>query len=143
MPQNDSFSPSRPDGSPEPVVGIPTAVTNEAARTGQIVRAVEAAIHAAMGPIKTDVERIERNGHGNFRWLLFAFAAGFLVLAGMAIEAYRWSHEDTTALATRLDTRYDKVDDRLAGQNATLIEIKTKLGDLLERIPPVPTPIRK
>jgi hypothetical protein len=72
--------------------------------------------------IRQDVREIKGYRHTDFLIYASMFAAGFIALAGMFIVGYL------------------KLDDRIRVLNNTSIRVDTKLEDLLQRIPPVPTP---
>jgi hypothetical protein len=90
--------------------------------------------------LRKDIREVRSHHRTEFIILLTAFAAAFLILAGMSIGAYRWAREDTTADITGVNGRLDKIESRQAPMNDTLIRVDTKLEDLLARIPPTPTP---
>ena len=62
--------------------------------------------------------------------MISLFGAGFLVLAAMTIEAYRWGHDDLVASSTRLETKLDKLDDRTVAMGLTLSKIEQHLQDM-------------
>lgn len=89
-----------------------------AGQTRLLIKAVEDAVQG----LKEDVRDIKSHRHSDFVFHICIFGGGFLVLAGMLI------------------TGYMKLDDRLMAITNTSIRAETKLEDLLQRIPPVPTP---
>ena len=137
MSQSDPYGPARADGAPD-AVGTPPALTYDAARTGQMVRALEAAVAAGLGSLKGDVERLERIGHTNFLRILMAFAAGFLILAGMTIESYRWSREDLAAAQNAIKSSLDKQAAQIDRTKISVARVEQKLDDLTHPLSPLP-----
>jgi hypothetical protein len=62
--------------------------------------------------------------------LLYVFGAGFVAL----VAVFGWGY-------SRLDDRFTRADERRESMEKTLTRIETKLEDLLQRIPPVQTPV--
>jgi hypothetical protein len=86
-----------------------------AGQTRILVKALE----DGLTDLKTDVRDIK-----NYRFTdLRAFAAGFVLLAGMMIYAYF------------------KIEERSQNLSTAMTRIETKFEDLLARVPPVQTPI--
>jgi hypothetical protein len=79
--------------------------------------------------LKDDIKEIKDNRHSDFIFHVNILGGGFLLLAGMIIASY-----------LLLDSRMSKSDDRVNTLTNTSVRIETKLEDLLQRIPPVPTP---
>ena len=75
-------------------------------------------------------EDIKSHRHSDFVFHITVLAAGFLVLGGMLIFGY-----------FRLDDRITKSDDKINTLTNAVTRINTQLEDLLERIPPVQTPV--
>ena|SRR6516225_11354388 len=96
---------------------VPTDIAG-AASTRIIVEAVKETV----AELKSDVRDIKSHRFSDLIWHISVLAAGFVLLAGMMIAAYFKLEEKIEALSTS-NTR-----------------IETKLEDLLQRIPPVPTP---
>lgn len=139
---SEQFGPEREEGAPLPGTqeGMPPHINPAAAQTGQVVRAVQDAVRQGLSDIKADLTKIETRSHTDYHRLLYIFGAGFLALAAMTIEAYRWGHEDLIAASSKVETRIEKTDDRVVSMGNSLSRIDQKLQDLLERIPPVQTP---
>jgi hypothetical protein len=126
------------DPSPE---GGPVKLSPESRQTGQIVRAVQDAVHQGLREVRADLSRVETRAHTDYFRTLGAFALGFVALASMVIQAYRWGHEDLSAASVRLEGRIEKLDDRMVAISSNLTRTDQKLQDLSDRVPPVPTPI--
>jgi hypothetical protein len=93
-----------------------------AAGTGQLRLIVQ--------ELKDDIKEIKSHRHSDFVFHLSVLAGGFILLATMLIVGY-----------FKLDERIIKSDDKINTLANNLTRIETKLGDLLERIPPVQTPV--
>lgn len=78
---------------------------------------------------KISVDRQLQQLHGDVRNLLFGFAGGFLVLAGMIGGLY--VHVD--AKFDRANERVDRVNERAAATQVQVERINAKLDLLLER----------
>jgi hypothetical protein len=122
------------DGAEPPKAG-PPPVSAETAQTGILVRAIEAAL---VEPLKR-ISELRSDNRTDQKWMLTAFAAGFLLLAGMMITGYHWLDERIIAQSTRLEDRLGKTDDRVNSLGSLLTRVDQKLQDLLDRIPPQPT----
>ena len=101
---------------------VATVLPTGAGHTQAIVKSLESSITEIRGEIR----EIKANRHSDFVYLITAFAAGFVLLAGLVA------------------TSYFRLDDKIERLNAVSIRVDTKLEDLLQRIPPVvaPTPKR-
>jgi hypothetical protein len=86
------------------------------------VRIIVNAIEENVKELRNDVREINSQRHPDFIFYISIFAAGFVVLAGMMIVGYL------------------KLDDKIGELDRRLIRVDTKLEDLLQRIPPIPTP---
>lgn len=103
---------------PQQFANVPPPEIAGAAQTRLLIKAIE----DSLKDLKDDVKDIKSHRHTDFVFHISIFGAGFLLLAGMLIFGY-----------FRLDDRVSKLSD-------TSIRVDTKLGDLLERIPPVQAP---
>lgn len=110
-----------PAGSlpPGEMPNVPPQDMAGAAHTRIIVEAVKETV----AELKTDVKDIKGHRVSDTRWHLSIFGGGFIILAGMLI------------------TGYFKLNDRIENVETGLTRVETQLDDLLQRIPPVPTPI--
>lgn len=150
---------ARQDVSVDPASeGGPALSNQDLAITAQIVRAVQDAVHHGLLEVKSDLARTEARSHTDYFRTLCAFATGFVVLAGMVIESYRWGHDELTSttakIEARIDTvegridkrldkiedRIDKIDDRMITIGNNLARTDQKLQDLSDRLatPPMP-----
>jgi hypothetical protein len=82
--------------------------------------------------LKNDIKDIKDYRHTDFVAHISLLGGSFLLLAGMIIFGY-----------FKLDERIGKSDDRIHAITNSTTRIDTKLEDLLQRIPPVPTPAPK
>lgn len=82
--------------------------------------------------LKDDIRDIKSHRHSDFIVYVSMLAGGFLILAGMLIFGY-----------FKLDDRISRSDDKINALATTSVRIDTKLEDLLQRIPPVSTPLPK
>jgi hypothetical protein len=112
-------------GEPNPS-GVPPDVGQETPQTRALVRALENALR----DFRSDITDVRTRAHTDFFRMLGVFALGFLALAGMVIEAYRWGHEDLGAAVTKLEARMDKIDDRGITTENTLSRIEQHLQDM-------------
>jgi hypothetical protein len=128
------------EGTPTPE-GTPTQLNSDAVRTGQMVRAVQAAVRDGLSDIKTDLVRIESRGDAHFHRLLLIFGAGFLAVASAFGWGYTRMDDHIVASTSRLEDKITRLEDKLAtlGNNQTRTD--QKLQDLLDRVPPVQTPL--
>lgn len=83
-----------------------------------------------VGELKDDIRDIKSHRHSDFVFHVTVLAGGFLLLAGMLIFGY-----------FRLDDRITKSDDKINSLTNQVTRTNTQLEDLLERIPPVQTPV--
>jgi hypothetical protein len=116
-------------GPPQQLPNVPPDVSVAAGQARLLIKAVENAVEE----LKKDVREIKSHQRTDLVNNAKMFAAGFLILAGMLIYGY-----------FRLDDRLTKMneilDSRITTLNNIAIRVDTKLEDLLQRIPPVPTP---
>lgn len=71
----------------------------------------------------TNVKDIRSHRFSDLLWYISSLAAGIVLLGGMIVAAYL------------------KIDDRIHDMSTALTRVETKLDDLLQRIPPIPTPV--
>ena len=115
--------------------GAPADIGQETPQTRALVRALEHALR----DFREDLVEVKTRAHTDFFRTLWVFGVGFVLLAGMVIEAYRWAADDLRLASTRLENRIDKVDDRVVTTGNTLTRVDQKLQDLLDRVPATPT----
>lgn len=101
---------------------MPNVPPQNIAGAGQ-TRLIVEAVKESVAELKNDVRDIKGHRISDMRWHLGAFAAGFIILGGMLITAYF------------------RLDDRINTLDTSMTRIETKLDDLLQHIPPLPTPI--
>lgn len=99
----------------------PKNISQGAAQAGQIIRGIQDSLSA----VQLDIKDLRREAHHDFWSLLKTFGAGFIILGGMLIYGYF------------------RLEDQITALDRTLIKVETKLDDLLQRIPPVPTPPKR
>lgn len=121
-------------------VGVPPQAPSTPHPAANQARLAADLLGPTLEELRKDIREVRAHHRTEFIILLTAFAAAFLVLAGMSIGAYRWARDDALADATRISGLIDKVESRQGATNDTMIRVETKLEDLLARIPPVPTP---
>ena len=109
------------NNTPEVISEEPTDLSPGIAQTRVIVRAVQ----ESLSDVKTDLREITKKEHDHFLLLLKIFGAAFVLLSGMLIFGYF------------------RLEDRVVSLDASSIRIDTKLEDLLQRIPPIPTPLKR
>jgi hypothetical protein len=105
-----------------------------------LVRAVQEAVEGSVGHLRTEIGKVQTHARSDLKWTLAALAAGFVLLGGMMFEAYHWVDEHITTAAFRLEDKLSKTDDKVGTLGINQARTDQKLQDLLERIPPVPTP---
>jgi hypothetical protein len=120
--------------------GAPTALTPIAQQTGMLVRAVQEAVQDSVGHLRTEIAQVHVHARSDLKWTMAAFAAGFVLLGGMIFEAYHWVDGHVGTSVTRLEDKISKTDDKVDALGISQARIDQKLQDLLDRIPPVPTP---
>ena len=103
---------------PRQFASVPPPELAGAGQTRLLIKAIEDAVK----DLKDDVKEIKSHRHSDFVYHISIFGGGFLILAAMFIAGYL------------------KLDERLTTVTNTSIRIDTKLEDLLQRIPPTPTP---
>jgi hypothetical protein len=103
---------------PRDMANVPPQDMVGAGQTRLIVEAVKESV----ADLKSDVKEIKSHRYSDLVWHVSTLAAGFVLLTGMMIAAYF------------------RLDDRVNGISMALTRVETKLDDLLQRIPPVPTP---
>lgn len=86
-------------------------------------RIIVDAVKESVAELKSDVKDIKSHRVSDLVLHVSTLAAGFILLAGMMIAAYF------------------KLDDRIHDISTALTRVETKLDDLLQRIPPIPTPV--
>jgi hypothetical protein len=110
-----------PNNTPEDISEEPTDLSAGAAQTRLIIRSLQDSLR----DVKVDVQEIKVGVHSDFRLLLKIFGGAFVLLAGMLIFGYF------------------RLEDKISTLNASSIRVDTKLEDLLQRIPPIPTPPKR
>lgn len=131
-----SNRPKDDSGTPNPS-GVPSEIGQDTPQTRALIRALENSLHDFRG----DLTEIKTRAHTDFFRMVWVFGAGFVLLGGMIIQAYRWGHDDLIAAVTRLEGRIDKADDRGVTAGNTLSKVDQKLDDLIARVPPAQTSI--
>jgi hypothetical protein len=107
----------------EPPVDFPAVPTPDiGAGTGPI--------RLIVGELKDDIRDIKSHRHSDFVYIITVLGGAFLLLSGMLIFGY-----------FRMDDRINKLDDKINAVTIAITRIDTKLGDLLERIPPPQMPV--
>ena len=81
-----------------------------------------AELAATVTHIKGEVSEVKAHARSDFRFILLIFGGAFIVLGGMILTSYLRLEDKAEALVTSTQ------------------RVDTKLGDLLSRIPPAPTP---
>jgi hypothetical protein len=142
-------------GAPPPDGAPPPHINPESQQTGMLVRALQEALKDSVSELRADIAKIETHARSDHRWLTGAFATGVVIVFGALVTGYFHLDDKIQTQSTRVETKIDaasstinsKIDtegqhsiDRMDQLGMTMVEIKTKLADLLERIPPVPTP---
>jgi hypothetical protein len=110
-----------PNKTPEDFQESPTDLSPGAGQTRLIVRAVQDSLR----DVRADVQTIRSGAHSDFRLLLKIFGTAFVILAGMLIFGYF------------------RLEDKITALTASSIRVDTKLEDLLQRNPPIPTPLKR
>lgn len=87
------------------------------------------AVKEAIAEIRDDVREIKGHRVSDIRWHLAGFAAGFVLLSTMLILGY-----------FRLEDKIGGVSNTVRDVSTSITRIETKLDDLIERIPPIPSP---
>ena len=85
-------------------------------------RALVKALEDSLKDVKDDVRDIKSHRHSDFVTNMVIFSAGFVLLAGIIIAGYF------------------RLDDKLERLSNSSVRVDTKLEDLLQRIPAIPTP---
>jgi hypothetical protein len=109
---------------PEEIAEIPRQLANVPPDISGI-----GAPHVVVRAFADDIREIKRDQKADFRIVIGMFGAGFVAVAGMLIYGY-----------FRIDDRITKLEDKVDVLGTTLTRVDTKLGDLLERIPPIQSP---
>lgn len=104
-------------GPPQVIANVAPVDMAGAAHARIIVEAVKESV----AELKADVREIKTHRFTDLLWHITAFAAGFVILASMMIAAYF------------------KIEDKIHTLSTSNTRIETKLEDLLQRIPPIPT----
>ena len=116
-----------------PAEGGPPPLSPAAAQTGVLVRALQDGLRDSVSDLRREISELKAHAHTDYNHLLYIFGAGFIAIAVL----FGWGY-------SRLEDRFfnvsTKIDDRLGSLEKAVIKVDTKLGDLLERIPPIPTP---
>lgn len=97
-------------------------VTPDLGGAGQ-TRLIVEAVKETVADLKSDVKELKSHRFTDLLWHVTALAATFILLGGMMVAAYF------------------KIEDRLLDLTRASARVDTKLEDLLQRIPPAPTPI--
>ena len=115
---------ANPAQDSEPPRSVANVVPTDMANAGQ-TRILVDAIKESVAELKSEVTKIRDHRVTDLLLQLGALAAGFIVLSGMMIAAYF------------------KIEGRLHEFGTVSTRVETKLDDLMQRIPPVPTPVPK
>jgi hypothetical protein len=124
----------RSDESGEPPSDSAAPISSNAAQARVMRDTLEQILRDTVSEIKTEVSTIKAQAHTDFRNILYIFGTGFVLLAGLAIAVYLKSDEHISNMVTRLE-------DHVGTVEKSLVKVETKLDDLLERIPPVPSAV--
>jgi hypothetical protein len=114
-------NPEQEAGPPRQLPNVTPNVSGESGQTRLLINAVE----ATLKELKDDVKDVKSHRHSDFVYTVSMFAVGFMLLAGMLVYGYF------------------RIDDKVTSLSNTLTRVETKLEDLLQRIPPIPTPPRR
>jgi hypothetical protein len=99
-----------------------TPMDSGTAQTRQIVEAVKASVSG----LASDVKEIRNYRYTDLLLHIGAFAGGIIIVVTLVLNVY------------------SRLDDKIQNLSTTSTRVDTKLEDLLQRIPPVPTsPARK
>jgi hypothetical protein len=99
-----------------------TPLDSGTAQTRQIVEAVKASVSG----LASDVKEIRNYRYTDLLLHIGAFAGGIIIVVTLVLNVY------------------SRLDDKIQNLSTTSTRVDTKLEDLLQRIPPVPTsPARK
>lgn len=111
---------------PEPPRELPN-VPPDVAGSGQTPLIIQA-IEPTITELRNEMRDVRRSASNDFKWII----GGFILIGGMMIAGY-----------FRLDDRISRLEDKFLTLSITATKIDTQLEDLLQRIPPVPTPARR
>ena len=104
-------------------------------------RLIIEAIQPTIKEIRDEIEAGETKLDGHFKWLLTAFAGGFIVLGGMLVGGYLILNSALVAQSSQtniaINSNYMDLENKFEKSQDTLIQVTTQLNDLLQRIPPV------
>jgi hypothetical protein len=89
-------------------------------------RLIIQAIEPTITELRNEMRDVRRSASGDFKWIL----GGFVLIGGMMITGY-----------FRLDDRISKVEEKFQALSISNTRIETKLEDLLQRIPPIHSPV--
>jgi hypothetical protein len=105
----------------------PTELANVAPDLGGSgqTRLIIQAIEPTITELRNEMRDIRKSASTDFRWII----GGFIIVGGMLIAGY-----------FRLDDRISKLEEKFSTITNQTTRIDTKLEDLLQRIPPIPTP---
>jgi hypothetical protein len=98
-----------------------TPMDSGSAQSRQIVDAVRATV----ATLETDVKAIRDYRYTDLLLHIGAFTGGIILVVSLILHLY------------------SKLDDRIQALSTTSTRVDTKLEDLLQRIPPIPTPPRR
>jgi hypothetical protein len=121
-------------GETEPPLegGAPPSLSPTAAQTGVLVRALQEGLRDSVTDLRREISELKRSTDGDYHRLLYIFGAGFIAI----VVLFAWGY---TRLEDRFITVSDKLSDQIESLQNTTVKVDTKLGDLLERIPPAVT----
>jgi len=105
---------------PQPPQSLPSVNPSDLGGAGQ-TRLIIEAVKETVSELKSDVRTIKDHRFADMLWHIGALVAALVVLGGMMIATYF------------------KIEDRLQELSTSSTRMETKLEDLLQRIPPVPT----
>lgn len=105
---------------PQPPQSLPIVTPIDFGVSGQ-TRLIIDAIRTDLSELRSEVRTVNDHQFADMLWHIGGLAAALVVLGGMMIAAYF------------------KIEDRVQGLSTSVTRVETKLEDLLQRIPPVPT----
>jgi hypothetical protein len=114
--------------------GQPPPISPHAAQTGALVRAIQDALKDSIAELKREISETRTHSREDFHRLLYIFGAGFVAIAVLFAWGYSRLEDRFIAVSTKIDDKVDTLSN-------TVIKVDTKLGDLLERIPPAQTQV--
>jgi hypothetical protein len=120
----DSVPPAQFPNVPPPDMSGTAAQTRIIAK--EVVQAVESSLNDVktnIAEIKSDIKTIKDHRWTDFMWHIAALVACFAVIA------------------TAIVTSYFRLEDKIATLSTSNTRLETRLDDLIQRIPPIPTSV--